>query len=538
MSDSVLETESIYGISEDFSHETCSDHETFVEDSENNRPKLLPATVSSLPPAHHIPDIVLPCCIPGPKLTSVRSRKKNKKANNTVLEINPECISASIKNGLYKPSKAETDAFMQLRKIFSEAVQFRDYYFDFFPVDRAVKRAHDVGEIVGKSLESITKLGNLFKPRNLPWFFAYRALCLSVDSLRVKEAHDELQFAVRHLAHFPALWIALGESHWEQGDYYMAVACFEKAAMLDASDVVPLVKLSCSMRLLLGKETDSTERLKMLLRMVSLAKDAVARCPDSGDTWYNLGTSLLVYFSAKAQSDLILESLAAFEKASSCRILLGKAEFHYNYGTANILYGNYQEAIDMWLRASALEPDWDKPKEKLVELVKYLTFISDLVTGKDRTFRRRVKQLAESVPRKNLSSILVDPASPRTAYKIVSVKTLSVGQNAGLMAHGKIYATTYQTPDPSRLIFLIDSTGEAIPVIIYHMGIEFSVGGSVSIPDPFVRLVRLVHNHTDICFRYIRVDEPWRMFHNLIRVPRKQCASTVVLTTPVSNASH
>jgi hypothetical protein len=53
-----------------------------------------------------------------------------------------------------------------------------------------------------------------------------------VDSLRIKEAHEELQFAVRHLAHFPALWIALGESYWEQADYYLAVSCFEKAAML------------------------------------------------------------------------------------------------------------------------------------------------------------------------------------------------------------------------------------------------------------------------------------------------------------------
>ena len=40
--------------------------------------------------------------------------------------------------------------------------------------------------------------------------------------------------------------------------------------------------------------------------------------------------------------------------------------------------------MERWKRAIALEPDWNSPKEKLAELVKYLVFVSDLVTGKDR----------------------------------------------------------------------------------------------------------------------------------------------------------
>ena len=109
---------------------------------------------------------------------------------------------------------------------------------------------------------------------------------------------------------------------------------------------------------------------------------------------------------------------------------------------------------------------------------------------------------------KNLSAILNEGAS---ALKLISVKELKDNKNDGFVAHGKIYATTYQTPDPSRqgkpvdlsvivsflifflffsLIFLIDATGDSVPVVIYNMGTEFSVGGSVSIPDPVVRSVQ------------------------------------------------
>jgi hypothetical protein len=41
-------------------------------------------------------------------------------------------------------------------------VKFRDYYFDFFPVERASRRTADVAEIVQKSLEKITTLGGKF----------------------------------------------------------------------------------------------------------------------------------------------------------------------------------------------------------------------------------------------------------------------------------------------------------------------------------------------------------------------------------------
>jgi hypothetical protein len=49
------------------------------------------------------------------KVVSARSRKKKKKTTTALLEVNPNCIAGSMKNGLYKPSKSEIDALAQLR---------------------------------------------------------------------------------------------------------------------------------------------------------------------------------------------------------------------------------------------------------------------------------------------------------------------------------------------------------------------------------------------------------------------------------------
>ena len=46
--------------------------------------------------------------------------------------------------------------------MFGRAVKFRDFYFDFFPVERASKRLQDISEIVAKSLNEITELGSKY----------------------------------------------------------------------------------------------------------------------------------------------------------------------------------------------------------------------------------------------------------------------------------------------------------------------------------------------------------------------------------------
>ncbi|GAV05517.1 hypothetical protein RvY_15637-2 [Ramazzottius varieornatus] len=331
------------------------------------------------------------------KTATTKARRRRKKASNSLLQIDQENVAASLKSGLYRPSKEETMAFSQLQDLHNRAVKFRDYYFEHFPTDRASRRVRDISDIVTGTLDKMAPLGGIFSPRNLSWYFAYRALCLSIDAVRTKEAHEELQFAVRHLAHFPRLWIALGESFWEQGNIYTAISCFEKASMLDRTSVLPIINISCSLRLLLAGEKDITEKCRMLMKMVAMARYAVKQCPDLGDAWYNLGNALLVYFNVKTNRDLILEALVSFERAEKCKVLQGKAEFHYNYGISHLLCGNYQEALDMWKLADALEPDWSSPKKKTEELVKYLSFVSDLVSGKDRVSLERRIVLCRSI---------------------------------------------------------------------------------------------------------------------------------------------
>lgn len=68
----------------------------------------------------------------------------------------------------------------------------------------------------------------------------------------------------------------------------------------------------------------------------------------------------------------------------ACPIMKGKAEFNYNHGSANLLRGNYQEALTMWTKAIALEPDWKSPQDELEKLLRYLEFIATLVSGQDR----------------------------------------------------------------------------------------------------------------------------------------------------------
>lgn len=70
-----------------------------------------------------------------------------------------------------------------------------------------------------------------------------------------------------------------------------------------------------------------------------------------------------------------------------------------------------------------------------------------------------MKQLAESVPVKNLSTILTDvDLSHGKLYKVTSVKQLQDGLNSKVIAHGKIYSTSYQTPDPSRFVHVRNRT--------------------------------------------------------------------------------
>ena len=61
------------------------------------------------------PDLSIASRGDSPRMTSGRWKKKKKKAVNVVLDVNPECVAESIRNGLYRPSKAETGALSKLQ---------------------------------------------------------------------------------------------------------------------------------------------------------------------------------------------------------------------------------------------------------------------------------------------------------------------------------------------------------------------------------------------------------------------------------------
>ena len=192
--------------------------------------------------------------------------------------------------------------------------------------------------------------------------------------------------------------------------------------------------------------------------------------------------------------------------------------------------------MERWKRAIALEPDWNSPKEKLAELVKYLVFVSDLVTGKDRvrsgtvlrheknrkkifftffsifpgrlsddewnnwpsrcrgkispasstTPTPRPARLINSSPSK-LSWTEETPAWWRTGKSTPPPVTLPTlhGKNSPdqQLFHLQILSWTDSLQNALensfRLIFLIDSTGESIPVVIYHMVSQSNFSGQV-----------------------------------------------------------
>ena len=341
-----------------------------------------------------------------------------------------------------------------------------------------------------------------------------RGRALNVKDEFSEEAFELLSRAVKLSPKpSPGAWVELGHCYWKKGELESALNCFQSACNLDPKNRECLKSLSIVLRSLRCEEK---ERFDNLQRSLQLAKEAVEVDMTDGSCWTILGNAYLTMycFSPTQDSSLLRQSKIAYTRAKRDEVEASQPDFMYNYANLLQLEEEYQEAIDLLRRASAIDPDWDEPKERLSSISGCLHEISHMVQKKSSLKAKRLEAFAQDL-RKN-SKLLGPYATDTTAAAPVSkkIQQLIEGLNVGTFVLVKVIGCVNKEKSVCIHVCVVDEECTCVAVTIYNLGKEPKIGDALLIPNPVFRTIRVVDGDSDIQYPSLRVENPLHLLLN------------------------
>mmetsp|Transcript_10982 Transcript_10982/g.13103 ORF Transcript_10982/g.13103 Transcript_10982/m.13103 type:complete len:431 (-) Transcript_10982:77-1369(-) len=208
------------------------------------------------------------------------------------------------------------------------------------------------------------------------------------------EAEEHLTKAIKLEPGLVEAWNCLGTEYWKKKDLKAAGDCF-RGAIEQQENKVSLRKLSMVIRNF-GEEDTKRSRLA---ESIKLAKRAIALDVKDGESWYILGNAyMMTFFTTFATSDLegCLKAYEAAEK-STVDSANKKPDLYYNRANVYKYYENFQEAIDGYKKAIALDPQLPG-QDQIDNINRFVTKLAKLVATRNGIKGKKLAKLASVIP--------------------------------------------------------------------------------------------------------------------------------------------
>ncbi|XP_068953779.1 tetratricopeptide repeat protein 5 isoform X1 [Petaurus breviceps papuanus] len=418
-----------------------------------------------------------------------------------------------------------------LQELVDQLYSFRDHYFETHPVEYAGQKHQDVREEMEKTLSKMEEAGGFSQEKAFVLMLTGKALNVTPDYS--PQAEELLSKAVKLDPELVEAWNQLGEVYWKKGDVAAAHTCFS-GALSHYRNKVSLQNLSMVLRQLRAETGE--EHSRHVMDSVRQAKLAVQMDVHDGRSWYILGNAYLsLFFNAGQNPKISQQALSAYAQAEKVdRTASSNPDLHLNRATLYKYEENYEEALEGFSRAAALDPAWPEPQQREQQLLEFLDRLTSLLDSKGKVKAKKLQSMLG-----NLRPAQLGPcgdgryqaaSGQKMTLELKALNTLQPGINSGTVVLGKVLFSLTTEEKVPFTFGLVDSEGPCFAVTVYNMVQSWGVliGDSVAIPEPHLRHHQIQHKGKNYSFSCIRVETPLLLVVNgKPQGSSSQAASTV-----------
>ncbi|XP_077982744.1 tetratricopeptide repeat protein 5-like [Glandiceps talaboti] len=407
------------------------------------------------------------------------------------------------------------DGLQAAQEVVDKLYDFRDHYFERNDLSRAINKTDDVSKEMERTLSVLNNLQE--KVQNKAIYLMLQGKTLNILPKYDSGAYDALSRAVKLDPKLVEAWNQLGECYWKNKDIDSAKNCFT-GALNHSRNKVSLRNLSMVLRQI---GSDPSEKIKCIQESVDIAKEAVQMDLKDGTSWFILGNAYLSLFFASGQSpQILMQCLKAYTQAERDSVANCNPDLHFNRSIAYKYQEEYQLALIGFTRASALDPTWTEPKDKLKELLDYLAKVTDLVNHKGRLKSKRLQGLIKSLSEKDLGPYgggsYTSSKGDTVKLNYMMLNQLAIGLNTQTVVMGKVVCSVTIDEAIPFTFAMVDTDGTCFAVTVYNIaqGYGVIIGDTVAIPEPFAQLNQVEHGGKTFKFYSLRVETPMVMVVN------------------------
>lgn len=359
-------------------------------------------------------------------------------------------------------------------------------------------------------------------PANLAY---WKGAALNVGEDHNPEAEALLTRAAKLDPSNISCWNTLADCFWKKGDLPGAKNCLT-SALEQKQTKETLRKLSLVVKNLPAK--DRFERQENATESLKHARAALGQDFKDGESWYVLGNALLAdYFLNSHQMSTMEQALKAYNKAEEAKNFVSP-DLYFNRGVVHKFLENYQDAINAFTKAIALDPTLSGQKE-IDSISRFVKKLEKIMRTKYGMKQKRLEAMVQTLP-------------VQTAFegrKNVPVIGLRDGPNDGSNVTGIVVAPVNRAGD-APVSFILACPGieyvgcDFVMVSCYNVATDFiddvKRSDVLSIVDPVLKqisisTVKLTKTTKTDKFPCIVVGDPSKLRLNGNKLSRLQLAT-------------
>lgn len=397
---------------------------------------------------------------------------------------------------------------------------FRDLFFESHPLSEAQNKPKLVQNQLDQTLNQLNRIQVEYEaefsgdPKLKAQALFYHGRALNIARDHNSEAEKLLSRSVKLDPKLVKAWNELGECHWKRGDTETARTCFE-GALNHESHKVCLRNLSITLRQAPTPNLSHEDRIRNVESGLSRARESVQMDTSDGLSWAVLGNAYLAHFFTISQNPRTLkQAMSAYKQAEKDLVAKSSPDLYYNKGVTLKYEEDYSGALECFDRASALDPEWESPKDHAKALFKWLCDLYSLIQQKGKLKTKRFNSLVEGIHSKSLGPYgggKFFPANgPSVDLEDIPFAKLSPGLNDKKVILGKVIFSLQSLDGVPFTFCLADRSGHCIAVNLYNVspGKGVIIGDSVAIAEPYFSKISVIRDDKTIYFDLVRVESP------------------------------
>ncbi|OXU21450.1 hypothetical protein TSAR_000589 [Trichomalopsis sarcophagae] len=442
-------------------------------------------------------------------------------------------IDDKVVAGAQDPNVVKENPIVILTDKVKSLYLFRDHYFENHSIENAINKSKDVEAEMKNTLAKFDECKGYEIDGCRAKYYYLKGKTLNVVDKFTPQAEELLSKAVKLEPKLIEAWNELGECYWKNDDIQQAKNCFV-GALPHGKNKVSLRNLSMVLRQ--EAALTSEQKIKNVQQGVEYAKDAVSLDPSDGTSWAILGNAYLSSFFTIAQNPSILRlCMSAYGQAEKDLTAKSNPDLHYNKAMALKYQEEYKLALESFEQSKLLDPTWDTPKEKQVELLRYLNNVQSSINSKGSIKPKKLFQMIQSLNEKHLGPYKggsYASGDKSVKLELSYLKDLVRGINLEKVVFGKVVCWIQDSDSVPFAFCMVDEEKTCMAVTLYNLakGKGVTVGDSVAIPEPFLTHHQFSYLDNKFDFKSIRVETPVVLVVNGRKLGRDQQANVKMST--------